>query len=169
MPALYLRQGIKALPPVLVTLVLLACSTLPGAAVQPSQSPNDDNAYRFITLENQLQVLLISDPETKKAAAALDVMVGSGDNPPGREGLAHFLEHMLFLGTDKYPDAAEYEEYTTEHGGTRNAYTSSEHTNYFFDIDQAFLPEALDRFAQFFIAPRFDAQYVLREKNAVEA
>ncbi len=169
MPALYLRQGIKALPPVLVTLVLLACSTLPGAAVHPSQSPNDDNAYRFITLENQLQVLLISDPETKKAAAALDVMVGSGDNPPGREGLAHFLEHMLFLGTDKYPDAAEYEEYTTEHGGTRNAYTSSEHTNYFFDIDQAFLPEALDRFAQFFIAPRFDAQYVQREKNAVEA
>ena len=96
-------------------------------------------------------------------------MVGSGDNPPGRGGLAHFLEHMLFLGTDKYPDAAEYERYITEHGGTRNAYTSFEHTNYFFDINAAYLPEALDRFAQFFIAPRFDEEYVDREKNAVEA
>ena len=96
-------------------------------------------------------------------------MVGSGDNPPGRGGLAHFLEHMLFLGTDKYPDAAEYERYITEHGGSRNAYTSFEHTNYFFDVNAPYLPEALDRFAQFFIAPRFDAQYVDREKNAVEA
>ncbi|MEH6584374.1 MAG: insulinase family protein [Halioglobus sp.] len=169
MSLLYIRRGVKSLLPVLVTVFLFACSTLPGAAVQPVKSANDENAYRVFTLENELQVLLISDPETKKAAAALDVMVGSGDNPEGREGLAHFLEHMLFLGTDKYPDAAEYEEFVTEHGGRRNAYTSMEHTNYFFDINEASLPEALDRFAQFFIAPRFDAQYVDREKNAVEA
>ena len=137
--------------------------------VSPTQSPNDDYAYRLVTLDNGLQALLVSDPETRKAAASLDVMVGSGDNPPGREGLAHFLEHMLFLGTEKYPDAAEYERYITEHGGSRNAYTSFEHTNYFFDIDAAHLDEALDRFAQFFIAPNFDAGYVEREKNAVEA
>ncbi len=152
-----------------VPLLAVACATLPDGSLQPAQSPNDENQYRFLVLENEMQVLLISDPETRKAAAALDVMVGSGDNPPGRAGLAHFLEHMLFLGTDKYPDAAEYEQYTTEHGGRRNAYTSLEHTNYFFDINEAFLPEALDRFAQFFIAPRFDAEYVGREKNAVEA
>ncbi|MCB1679299.1 MAG: insulinase family protein [Halioglobus sp.] len=132
-------------------------------------SPNDDRQYRLLTLDNDMPVLLISDPGTPKAAAALDVMVGSGDNPPGRAGLAHFLEHMLFLGTDKYPDAAEYERFITEHGGNRNAYTAFEHTNYFFDVNAPFLPEALDRFAQFFIAPRFDAEYVQREKNAVEA
>ncbi|PLW81727.1 peptidase M16 [Kineobactrum sediminis] len=133
------------------------------------QSPNDDYAYRYLTLDNEMQVLLISDPDAPKAAASLDVLVGSGDNPPGRAGLAHFLEHMLFLGTDKYPDAAEYEAFVTEHGGSRNAYTSFEHTNYFFDIQAAHLPGALDRFAQFFIAPRFDEQYVGREMNAVEA
>lgn len=169
MSSLYFGKGFKALLPVLAGLVLYACSTLPNSGLTPEKSPNDDNQYRFITLENDLQVLLISDPKTKKAAAALDVRVGSGDNPPERAGLAHFLEHMLFLGTDKYPDAAEYEEFVTEHGGNRNAYTSLEHTNYFFDINEAFLPEALDRFGQFFIAPRFDAQYVEREKNAVEA
>lgn len=166
------RQWFISLHCIFLTVFLTACATGPEAPVsvmEPIQSPSDDRDYRLITLQNQMQVLLISDPETPKAAASLDVHVGSGDNPRGRAGLAHFLEHMLFLGTDKYPDAAEYEEFVTEHGGNRNAYTSFEHTNYFFDINAPHLPEALDRFAQFFIAPRFDAQYVDREKNAVEA
>ena len=172
MSALYLRQGLKPLLCTLVVLfatVLVSCASIPDTGQQPAKSLNDDLQYRLLTLDNDLEVLLISDPDTRKAAAALDVMVGSGDNPPGRGGLAHFLEHMLFLGTDKYPDAAEYERYITEHGGTRNAYTSFEHTNYFFDVNAPYLAESLDRFSQFFIAPRFDAQYVDREKNAVEA
>ncbi|MEM1114471.1 MAG: insulinase family protein, partial [Pseudomonadota bacterium] len=155
---------------ILFFALLAACASLNAdRGPKPAQSPNDDYQYRFLTLDNQMQVLLISDPSTPKAAAALDVLVGSGDNPPGREGLAHFLEHMLFLGTDKYPDAAEYEEFVTEHGGNRNAYTSFEHTNYFFDINADNLAEGLDRFAQFFIAPRFDSEYVDREMNAVQA
>ncbi|MBE9540433.1 MAG: insulinase family protein [Proteobacteria bacterium] len=166
MPVLFMKRTLLS---VVVAVILVACATVPSAGLAPSQSPNDENQYRFLVLENELQVLLISDPDTRQAAGALDVMVGSGDNPPGRGGLAHFLEHMLFLGTEKYPNAAEYEQYTTEHGGRRNAYTSFEHTNYFFDINEEFLPEALDRFAQFFIAPKFDAQYVDREKNAVQA
>lgn len=169
MPALFPRQGLRFLFGVTVALVLVACASAPDRGVQPIQSPNDELQYRLLTLANQMQVLLISNPDSPKAAAALDIMVGSGDNPPGRGGLAHFLEHMLFLGTDKYPDAAEYERFITEHGGSRNAYTSMEQTNYFFDINAPYLPEALDRFAQFFIAPRFDEQYVDREKNAVEA
>ena len=79
-----------------VLALLAACASLPPAQPQPVKSPNDDYAYRYLTLPNQLEVLLISDPDAPKAAAALDVLVGSGDNPPGREGLAHFLEHMLF-------------------------------------------------------------------------
>ncbi len=169
MPASKFGWGPKALLSTVIAVFLLACAGQPEPGVAPAQSPNDDYEYRFLTLENELQVLLISAPKSPKAAASLDVMVGSGDNPPGRGGLAHFLEHMLFLGTDKYPDAAEYEQYITEHGGSRNAYTSFENTNYFFDVDAAYLPEALDRFAQFFIAPKFDAQYVDREKNAVQA
>jgi secreted Zn-dependent insulinase-like peptidase len=168
MSATFLRQGHRFLF-YATALLLGACAGAPDPGVQPVQSPNDSREYRLLNLDNQMQVLLISDPKTPKAAASLDVQVGSGDNPPGRGGLAHFLEHMLFLGTDKYPDAAEYERYITEHGGSRNAYTSFEHTNYFFDINAAYLAEALDRFAQFFIAPRFDEQYVDREKNAVEA
>ena len=50
------------------------------------------------------QVLLISDETTDKAAAALDVEVGSLSDPADLPGLAHFCEHMLFLGTERYPD-----------------------------------------------------------------
>jgi insulysin len=155
----------------LLAALVAACSqpTQQPAAQVPIQSPNDSKAYRYIELDNGLRALLISDPDTDKAAASLDVYVGSASNPADRGGLAHFLEHMLFLGTDKYPDSGEYARFISEHGGSRNAYTAFEHTNYYFDIDEAALPEALDRFGQFFIAPRFDAEYVEREVNAVNA
>ena len=164
-PASQLAPAALASQPTPATL-----ASQPALAVRaPVQSPSDDRQYRYLRLDNQLQVLLISDPDAVKAAAALDVYVGSAANPQDRGGLAHFLEHMLFLGTDKYPDAGEYARYISEHGGDRNAYTAFEHTNYFFDVDAEHLAGALDRFGQFFIAPRFDKQYVEREVNAVEA
>ena len=156
----------------LVAVFALGCaqqSQVPAETQVPVQSPADDKAYRYVELDNGLRALLISDPDTEKAAASLDVYVGSASNPADRGGLAHFLEHMLFLGTEKYPDSGEYARFVSEHGGSRNAYTAFEHTNYFFDIDQAQLQGALDRFAQFFISPRFDAEYVQREVNAVDA
>ncbi|MGH1484604.1 MAG: insulinase family protein [Cellvibrionaceae bacterium] len=129
----------------------------------------DKRTYHYQVLDNKIQVLLISDPEADKAAAALDVNVGSYHDPKDREGLAHFLEHMLFLGTQKYPEADEYQSFISDNGGSHNAYTSRHHTNYFFDIDVNQLEPALDRFAQFFIAPLFDAFYVDRERNAVHS
>jgi secreted Zn-dependent insulinase-like peptidase len=129
----------------------------------------DKGIYHYEVLDNQLRVLLISDPEADKAAAALDVSVGSYNDPHDREGLAHFLEHMLFLGTQKYPEADEYQSFISDNGGGHNAYTSRHHTNYFFDIDVNQLEPALDRFAQFFIAPLFDEFYVDRERNAVHS
>ncbi|MCW8884294.1 MAG: insulinase family protein, partial [Motiliproteus sp.] len=99
------------------------------------KSPNDPRDYQAFQLENGLKVLLISDPKTDKAAVSLDVGVGSGDDPEQRQGLAHFLEHMLFLGTGKYPKAGEYQAYISAHGGSHNAFTAYDRTNYFFDID----------------------------------
>lgn len=136
---------------------------------QPVLSPNDLRNVEYFVLPNNLPVLLISDPSIDKAAAALDVNVGSGEDPLERAGLAHFLEHMLFLGTKKYPDSKEYQAFIQQHGGSHNAFTSLEHTNYFFDIKADQLEGALDRFAQFFIAPLFNEKYVERERNAVHS
>lgn len=133
------------------------------------RSPSDDRFYRYLSLDNGLRVLLISDPNTDKSAASMNVNVGSFHNPEDREGLAHFLEHMLFLGTDKYPEAGAYQKFIGEHGGQHNAYTSMEDTNYFFDVEAKHFSAALDRFSRFFIAPRFDKAYVDRERNAVES
>lgn len=135
----------------------------------PIKSPADNNSYRYVELNNGLKVLLVHTPDAKKAAAAVTVKVGSSDDPADRQGLAHFLEHMLFLGTKPYPNAAEYQDYISRNGGSHNAFTAQNQTTYFFDIDNNALEGALDRFAPFFISPTFDAQYVEREKNAVEA
>jgi secreted Zn-dependent insulinase-like peptidase len=76
---------------------------------------------------------------------------------------------MLFLGTEKYPDPNDYLNFIAQHGGSRNAYTAKEHTNYFFDIENKSLEPMLDRFSQFFISPLFNPEFVEREKNAVHS
>jgi len=138
-------------------------------AVVIRKSPIDTRAYAHRVLPNGLEVLLISAPESDQAAAALAVDVGSFAEPEAHLGLAHFLEHMLFLGTEKFPEPDGFGEFIGQNGGNQNAYTALDHTNYFFSLRPEAFYEGLDRFAQFFIAPRFDAAYVSRERNAVHS
>ena len=97
-------------------------------------SPNESRSYRGLILPNQLKVVLVSDPEADKAGAALDVNVGQFSDPSELPGLAHFCEHMLFLGTEKYPNENEYSEYLSKHGGYSNAFTDKENTDYHFEV-----------------------------------
>ena len=76
------------------------------------KSEGDQRNYRGLVLGNGLKILLVSDPTTDKAAAALDVNIGHMSDPIS--GLAHFCEHMLFLGTKKYPDENEYNCYLSK-------------------------------------------------------
>ena len=130
---------------------------------------NDEAVYRRFTLDNGLKVILLSDPKLNKSSASLAVAVGSYTDPAGRQGLAHFLEHMLFLGTEKYPDEADYGNYLKTNGGYNNAYTAGDHTNYLFEIRHEAFEGALDRLAQFFIAPLFTPKFTEREMNAVNS
>ncbi|MDG1231671.1 MAG: insulinase family protein [Pseudomonadales bacterium] len=104
------------------------------SVLQIEKSPNDTRDYRYLELVNGLKVVLISDRKADKAAASLTAFRGSFHDPSERLGLAHFLEHMLFIGTEKYPEADGYFSFVQAHGGSSNAYTASDHTNYFFDI-----------------------------------
>ncbi len=132
-------------------------------------SPNDHRTYEYLTLENQLRVLLIEDARCEKSAAALAVNVGHFQDPPDRLGMAHFLEHMLFLGTERYPDAGEYQAFISRHGGSNNAWTGTEFTNYYFDIRHHAFAEGLHRFSQFFICPTLDPALVDKERNAIDS
>ncbi|MCB1135266.1 MAG: insulinase family protein, partial [Chlamydiia bacterium] len=89
-------------------------------------------------------------------------------DPEDYPGLAHFCEHMLFLGTTKYPIESEYDRYLTENGGTMNAYTANDHTNYTFAVKHEAFTEALDRFSWFFKEPLFNESGVDREVNAID-
>lgn len=133
------------------------------------KSENDARQYRFITLENKLQAVIVSDPETEKSAACCDVNVGSLSDPPEALGLAHFLEHMLFMGTETYPEENAYTAFLNSHGGSSNAYTDDENTVYYFDVQNGHFEGALDLFASFFICPLFSESGVMREINAVDS
>ena len=173
-------------------------NALPPQQNQVVASKLDDRHYRAVTLGNGLRVLLISDPKAVVAAAALDVHVGSFSDPTELPGLAHFCEHMSFLGTKKYPGEEEFSSFLSAHGGASNAYTDSEDTVYvsyyhllhhqhhhhrlyyllmrlvvhavqYFDVNAESLPGGLDRFSQFFVAPLFTASATSRELNAIES
>lgn len=137
------------------------------SSLVPIKSEEDEREYKVVTLANELVVMLVRDKDTDKAAAAMNVAVGHFSDPETLAGLAHFLEHMLFLGTEKYPVENEYHSFLAAHSGRYNAYTSMEETNYFFDVAHEHLEQALDRFAQFFTAPLFTPGATERELQAV--
>ncbi|CAI4047324.1 hypothetical protein N7582_004052 [Saccharomyces uvarum] len=129
----------------------------------------DERSYRFIELPNKLKALLIQDPKADKAAASLDVNVGAFEDPENLPGLAHFCEHLLFMGSEKFPDENEYSSYLSKHGGSSNAYTASQNTNYFFEVNHQHLLGALDRFSGFFSCPLFQKDSTDKEINAVNS
>lgn len=147
--------------------VVNAATVVNNAVIQ--KSPNDDRTYAAITLPNQLQVVLVSDPSLENAAASLAVGVGSAQDPDSQPGLAHYLEHMLFLGTQKYPTPDSFFEFVQANAGMSNAYTAFDKTNYHFQVNATKFDEALDRFSDYFKAPTLDPHYADKERNAVNS
>ena len=129
----------------------------------------DRRTYRHVELPSGLRALLVSDPATEKAAAALEVSAGHFDDPEGLAGLAHFTEHMMFLGTRKYPDERAFKDFISRHGGSSNAFTGMESTGYHFGVNANQLKPALDRFASFFTEPLLREDSARREMQAVHS
>ncbi len=121
-----------------------------------------------IRLPNGLEAYLISDPRAEKSAAAMVVKVGSWEDPDDAPGMAHFVEHASFLGTEKYPEESDFDRYITQHGGATNASTAVDYTQYLFSVNTDAFAPALDRFARFFYQPLFKASGLAREVNAID-
>lgn len=154
-------------------LCLLACTTAsaqaPTAIDLPPRvvAPTDQAQFRRMVLDNGLRVMLVSDPRFNKSAASMVVGVGQIDDPREHPGMAHFVEHVVSRGNAKYPGENEFIEYIGRNGGNRNAYTSSDHTNYQLEVRHEALEGALDRLANCFISPAFKTDMLSREVNAV--
>lgn len=120
-------------------------------------------------LDNGIKYILIHDEHLEKSYVTVSINVGSYSNPKSYDGLAHFLEHMLFMGSSKYPDENHYQTKLNEYGGYSNAYTDVMQTVYYFNVYDEGLGEIIDIFSRFFIDPLFDPDCVSRELNAVNS
>jgi insulysin len=129
----------------------------------------DNKNYSTVRLNNGLNVIFIENKESSKSSAYLTVNVGTNDNYENYLGIAHFLEHMLFLGSEKYPSQDAYFKFIHDNGGGSNAYTANTHTCYHFDINNEFFKEAIDIFSGFFICPLIDPKHIQSEVHAVNA
>ncbi|MDR2540107.1 MAG: insulinase family protein [Chlamydiales bacterium] len=121
-----------------------------------------------VILKNGLQAYLISDPFVQQSAAAVVVEAGSWEDPEEYPGMAHFVEHLLFMGTETYPKESEYSQFIKDHGGLSNAVTSTDKTVYMFSIETEAYQLAFDRFSHFFIDPLFSVSCITRELHAVD-
>lgn len=133
------------------------------------QSSADTNRYFNFKIKNSFNVLIIHNPIYTKTSCALSVKKGSFDEPDDVGGLAHFLEHMLFMGTKKYPGENDFGEFLAKHNGYSNAYTGEEVTVYYCDVDSAKTEELMDRFLSFFTCPLLKEDSVKREISAVNS
>ena len=120
-------------------LTALVCAYwLSFSALAPSASANSIQPYldrvadavTEFTLDNGMDVVVIEDHRAPVVTHMVWYRVGSADEPHGTSGIAHFLEHLMFKGTDEIPDGA-FSKIIAENGGQDNAFTSYDYTGYF--------------------------------------
>ena len=143
---------------------------IPDASKLKIKTPSFQNRKTIkIRLENDLEAYLVSDPGLTESGAMLAVQTGAWNDPDEHLGMAHFIEHMLFINSEKYPEPDGFFHFVGKHGGESNAYTCLQRTAYMFSVSNDALSPALDRFGHFFISPKFEADYLEREKSAVDS
>ncbi|KIK86496.1 pyrroloquinoline quinone biosynthesis protein PqqF [Pseudomonas sp. W15Feb9B] len=121
------------------------------------------------TLANGLRVTLRQVPGLKRSAAALRVAAGSHDVPLEWPGLAHFLEHLLFLGTERFPASQALMAYVQSHGGQVNASTRERTTDFFFELPTSAFSAGLERLSDMLAQPRMNPDDQLREREVLDA
>ena len=122
-----------------------------------------------LTLENGLTLSVRHEPRLKRCAAVLRVAAGSHDVPGAWPGLAHFLEHLLFLGTERFPAADNLMAWVQRHGGLVNARTCERHTDFFFELPLSAVEGGLERLCDMLGHLRMNMDEQLREREVLHA
>lgn len=117
-------------------------------------------------LDNGMEVVVIPDQRATAVTHMVWYKVGSADEDPGKSGIAHFLEHLLFKGTKKYPGNA-LDTTVRRVGGNHNAFTSYDYTGYFQKITREHLPLMMDIEADRMMNVRFTEEDVDVERKVV--
>jgi insulysin len=114
---------------------------------------NDNRNMSGIILKNGIKIIFISDNDINKSVCS--VGVGAGYLHDEYEGTAHFLEHLLFMGSEKYPEQNEYTSYIQTCGGSFNAFTADYMTLYYLELDTSFFKKGVEMLSWFFKKPLY--------------
>jgi zinc protease len=123
-------------------IAVLACAGPPPLGSSRADAATGPDVAHF-TLKNGLEVVVIPDHRTPVVTHMVWYKVGSADETPGKSGLAHFLEHLMFKGTAKNP-AGLFSQTVATIGGQENAFTSSDYTGYFQRIAREHLKTMME-------------------------
>src|SRR5881628_267854 len=146
---------------------LVAALVLPFfATASHAQTTVTSDPPATFTLGNGLQILVIPDHRTPVVTQMIWYKVGSADETPGKSGLAHFLEHLMFKGTSKHP-AGEFSQTVLRIGGNENAFTSTDYTGYFQRVPREQLPKMMEFEADRMTGLILKDENVLPERDVV--
>ncbi len=124
--------------------------------------------WETTTLPNGLRIVTTPIPTTQAASVNLFVGVGSRSEPQRLNGITHFLEHMVFKGTERRPDAVMIAQEIEGAGGTLNAYTNKEFTCYWNIVPYDRLATALDVTADMLLNSKLEQEEIDRERAVVQ-
>ena len=128
---------------------------------------NDKRDIMGVTLNNGINVVLISDPNTKNSSCSVGVHAGYLEDK--YEGTAHFLEHLLFMGSKKFPEQNMYHSYIQNSGGIDNAFTGDNITCYFLELENKFLEKGIEMLSWFFREPLLDMKHISSEMEIINS
>ncbi|MBV6530417.1 insulinase family protein, partial [Ursidibacter maritimus] len=134
-----------------------------------NKSPTDKAIYQGIKLANGMEVLLISDDKANKSLMSIGLPIGSMEDPVLQQGLAHYLEHMILMGSKSFPETNSLDGFLTKNGGYNNAYTAPDRTVYYLEVNNNAFDEAVARLSDAFAQPLLAESNAKKEVNAVNA
>lgn len=127
-----------------------------------------DNAYH-LTLPNGLRVMLCHEPQSSTSYVSMAVRAGHFYDPNDCQGLAHLLEHMLFMGSRHFPNPNSINGFIEQHGGNINAWTGTEYANYHYQCDGSAIAQTLPAFADMLRQPILNETALTNEIKSIDA
>jgi zinc protease len=116
----------------------IAALSLPAVAEAPATAPSEAVVEHYL-LDNGLEIVVIPDHRSPIVTHMVWYKIGSADEPPGKSGIAHFFEHLMFKGTKAHP-AGEFDRVVSEIGGNQHAFTANDYTAFFQTVPPDALP-----------------------------
>ncbi|MEM9782487.1 MAG: pitrilysin family protein [Pseudomonadota bacterium] len=144
----------------------LSAGVEPGAKAAERVAASIDQPVSVFTLENGLRGVVIEDRRAPVVTHMVWYPVGAADEPWGKSGIAHFLEHLLFKGTDTIPDGA-FSKIVAENGGSDNAFTSWDYTGYFQRIAADRLGLVMSMEADRMVNLRLNEDHIRTERDVI--